>query len=264
MESMASCIHIKRLISLFGSRCSPLMRQTFRLIWVVGLPLNVNIMLSAPTAVHKWHIDLYQSAKLETARYFLYLLLGQMTADLLLIAGEPVRVSFLKWSREVEKQNININRNRNRMKSVRHRGLTRFLAIAYLWPAVKILLARLARSFVTKLPCRSLNAKSIKPRVFWAACLQLQIYLLWPTWSAPSIIFYCGPRHKLISPAMWNDYAAANAPPAFLLLFFFLNFFPYVLVGERGLRVGRAGGFERKSPAGELIEICPHQHRLIL
>lgn len=63
---------------------------------------------------------------------------------------------------------------------------------------------------------------------------------------------------------MWNDYAAANAPPAFLLLFFFLNFFPYVLVGERGLRVGRAGGFERKSPAGELIEICPHQHRLIL
>jgi len=40
--------------------------------------------------------------------------------------------------------------------------------------------------------------------------------------------------------------------------FSFLFLFFCFLVGERGLSVGR-GGAERKSPAGELIEICPHQ-----
>jgi len=41
---------------------------------------------------------------------------------------------------------------------------------------------------------------------------------------------------------------------------FFIPVFFCFLVGERGLSVGR-GGAERKSPAGELIEICPHQQQ---
>jgi len=46
------------------------------------------------------------------------------------------------------------------MKSVRHRRLSRFLAIAYLWPAVKILLARPVRSLLSCLPLLMRNLLS--------------------------------------------------------------------------------------------------------